>query len=147
MVIRVPPIQLTYFNKRLCLLIIQSLTRKTARPVRGKSNAAILIILLEIAIRVNTMKRIIVRYPFARWIIPSIDALVLLTSCRPLMKLVAARTIPILATVMERFVNINILNPVDSLQYPPLDKIGDDPYIRQNQRHYNVDIRPCGIVD
>ena len=39
-----------------------------------------------------------------------------------------------------------VLRPVDSPQYPPLDKIGDDPYVRQNQRHYDVDIRPCGIV-
>ena len=123
MVIRVPPIQLTYFKKRLCLLTIQSLTRKTARPVRGKSNAAILIMLLEIAINVNMMKRIIVRYPFARWIIPSIDALVALTSCRPLMKLVTARTIPILASIIDTLENINILNPVDSLQYTPLNNI------------------------
>src|SRR4030066_209386 len=129
------------------LLTIQSLTRKTVRPVRGKSNAAILIILLEIAIRVNTMKRIIVRYPFARWIIPSTDALVALTSCRPLMKLVTARKIPTLANIIETFVNINILGPEYSRQHPSLDKIGDDPYIRQNQRHYDVDIRPCGIVD
>src|SRR4030065_507234 len=121
--IRVPPIQLTYFKKRLCLLNIQSLNRKTVRQVRGKSNAAILIILLEIAINVNMMKRIIVRYPFARWIIPSIDALVALTSCRPLMKLVTARTIPILASIIDTLENINILNPVDSLQYTPLNNI------------------------
>ena len=123
MVIRVPPIQLTYFKKRLCLLIIRSLTRKTAKPVRGNSNAAIFIILLEIAIRANTLKRITVRYPFARWIIPSIDALVALISCRPLMKLVTARTIPILANIIDALENINILNPVDSLQYTPLNKI------------------------
>lgn len=123
MVIRVPPIQLTYFKKRLCLLTIQSFIRKTARPMRGKSTAAILIMLLEIAIRVNTMKRIIVIYPFARWIIPSIDALVALISCRPLMKLVTARTIPILASIIDALENMNILSPVDTLQYTPLNNI------------------------
>lgn len=123
MVIRVPPIQLTYFKNRLCLLIIQNLTRKTARPARGNSNAAVFIVLPGIAIRANTMKRIIVRYPLARCINPSIEALVAVTSCRPLIKLVAARTIPILASIIETFVNINILDPESTLQYPLLNKI------------------------
>ncbi|MBM2837666.1 MAG: hypothetical protein HW415_291, partial [Deltaproteobacteria bacterium] len=61
--------------------------------------------------------------PFARWIIPSIYALVALTSCRPLIKLVTARTIPILASIIDALENINILNPVDSLQYTPLNNI------------------------
>ena len=147
MVIRVPPIQLTYFKKRLCLLIIQSLTRKTARPARGNSNAAVFIVLSGIAISDITMKRIIVRYPLARCITPSIEALVAVTSCRPLIKLVAARTIPILDSIIETFVNINILGPESTLQYSFLNKIRDDTDVCQNQRHYHVNIRPCRIVD
>lgn len=137
-----PPIQLTYFKNRFCLLIIHNFNINTDRPHNGNSSWIVLMVLPLSEMGDKTKKRSIVRYPFARWIMASTDALIALTSCRPLMKLVAARTIPRLAIVMERFVNINILYPVDTSQYPSLNKIGEDPYIGQNQRHYDIDIRP-----